>query len=259
MSERLGELDRLKQDFVSNVSHDLKAPLASMLETTRLLLDEVPGALNPRQRRLLGLNQECGARLTSMITNVLDLARLDAGGVRYRFAQCDLERVVRDAMKEVAALAEKKALDTTVEVEGGPLRLAGDENLLRRAFTNLLSNAVKFTPEGSRMGSAALPLCARARRWLAGSAPTATAHSGADAGMPQSRGGLRGLGPGPGCPEAQKEKVFERFTGGQARAATSDRACGLEPSWAGGMRRRPRRSGVGGGRETAAGPASSCC
>src|SRR5688572_6567332 len=158
MSERLGELDRLKQDFVSNVSHDLKAPLASMLETTKLLLDEVPGQLNPRQRQLLALNLECGARLQSMITNVLDLARLDAGGVRYRMVPCDVERVARDAIEEVAALAEKKSLDASFEVAPGVPRIAADENLLRRAFTNLLSNAVKFTPESSRMGVRIYPL-----------------------------------------------------------------------------------------------------
>jgi two-component system sensor histidine kinase GlrK len=203
MSQRLGELDRLKQDFVSNVSHDLKAPLASVLETTRLLLDEVPGELNPKQRRLLGLNLECGERLQSMITNVLDLALLDAGGVRYRFALCDLERVVRDAMKEVAALSEKKAIDTSIEVADGPLRLSGDENLLRRAFTNLLSNAVKFTPEGSRMGVRLYPL--RSRDQVA-------RRLGADGdGVPEAAVVCEVWDSGPGIPDLHKEKVFERF------------------------------------------------
>jgi two-component system sensor histidine kinase GlrK len=203
MSQRLGELDRLKQDFVSNVSHDLKAPLASMQETTRLLLDEVPGALNPKQRRLLALNLECGERLTAMISNVLDLARLDAGGVRYRFALCDLERVVRDAMKEVTALSEKKRIDTSIEVAGAPLRLSADENLLRRAFSNLLSNAVKFSPDGGRMGVRLYAL--RSREEVA-------RRVGADrAGLPDAAVVCEVWDSGPGIPEPQKEKVFERF------------------------------------------------
>jgi two-component system sensor histidine kinase GlrK len=206
MSERLGELDRLKQDFVSNVSHDLKAPLASMLETTRLLLDEVPGPLSPKQRRLLGLNQECGERLLSMISNVLDLARLDAGGVRYRFASCDLERVMRDAVKEVSALSEKKGLDASLEVAPGLPRLPADENLMRRAFSNLLSNAVKFTPERSRMGVRLYPLRSRdevARRL----GPDRSAANG----TPEAAVVCEVWDSGPGIPDDHKEKVFERF------------------------------------------------
>ena len=208
MSERLGELDRLKQDFVSNVSHDLKAPLASMLETTKLLLDEVPGELNPRQRKLLALNLESGSRLQSMITNVLDLARLDAGGVRYRMAPCDVERLMREAISEVEALAEKKSLDASLEVAPGLPRVVGDENLLRRAFSNLMSNAVKFSPEHSRMGVRLYPL--RTRDEVAKRLGAARAAADGN-GMFDSAVVCEVWDSGPGIPDAHKLKVFERF------------------------------------------------
>ena len=206
MSERLGELDRLKQDFVSNVSHDLKAPLASMQETTRLLLDEVPGPLNARQRRLLELDLECGQRLTAMISNVLDLAQLDAGGVRYRFELCDLARVAREAMGEVASLLEKKGLDASLEIADGPLLVSADETLLRRAFSNLLSNAVKFSPEGGRLGVRISPLrtAAEVARRVGG----AMEGGGGDY-RPSVM--CEFWDTGPGIPDAHKEKVFERF------------------------------------------------
>ena len=70
MTQRLGELDRMQRDFLSKVSHDLKTPLASMQETTRLMLDEVPGELNPAQRRLLRLSDQSGKRLSSMISTL---------------------------------------------------------------------------------------------------------------------------------------------------------------------------------------------
>ncbi|HVR30513.1 MAG TPA: HAMP domain-containing sensor histidine kinase [Thermoanaerobaculia bacterium] len=220
MSERLGELDRLKQDFVSNVSHDLKAPLASMQETTRLLLDEVPGALNAKQRRLLDLNLECGERLTTMISNVLDLARLEAGGVRYRLEICDLDRVVRKAMREVASLLEKKRLESSLEVAEGALVVSADETLLRRAFSNLLSNAVKFSPEGGRMGVRVYPLRSAAeiaRRIGADrDGRSATPAGGANGGSTVADKYRTAVvcefwDSGPGIPDAHKERVFERF------------------------------------------------
>src|SRR5690606_13505586 len=81
MTELLAELDRMKRDFVSKVSHDLKTPLASMLETVNILLDEVPGPLTEKQRRLLVLNEQSGRRLSSMIAKLLDLSRLEAGAL----------------------------------------------------------------------------------------------------------------------------------------------------------------------------------
>ena len=79
MTERLDELDRMKRDFVSKVSHDLKTPLSSMQETTAVMLDELPGPLTPKQRQLLEINQDSGQRLSAMITKLLDLSRIEAG------------------------------------------------------------------------------------------------------------------------------------------------------------------------------------
>src|SRR6185295_14786427 len=79
MTERLGELDRLKKDFVAKVSHDLKTPLSSMQETNRALLDHMAGPLSDKQRRLLELNAESGQRLSAMLGKLLDLSRAEAG------------------------------------------------------------------------------------------------------------------------------------------------------------------------------------
>ena len=253
MSERLGELDRLKQDFVSNVSHDLKAPLASMLETTKLLLDEVPGQLNPRQRQLLALNLECGARLQSMITNVLDLARLDAGGVRYRMAPCDVERLVRDAIEEVAALAEKKSLDASFEVAPGMPRIAADENLLRRAFTNLLSNAVKFTPESSRMGVRLYPLRTPGR---GGEAPGAR-RAPRQTVRPRAAVVCEVWDSGPGSPTRRSSRCSSGSIASTRRAAATSRPASGSPSRRASSKAMAARCGWRTNRTAEA--ASSCC
>jgi signal transduction histidine kinase len=83
MAARLDELDRLKKDFVSSVSHELKSPIASSREIVQVLLDEVPGPINDEQRRLLKLSIRSSKRLSAMVGGLLDLARMDAGTMRY--------------------------------------------------------------------------------------------------------------------------------------------------------------------------------
>lgn len=203
MSERLGELDRLKQDLVSNVSHDLKAPLASMQETTRLLLDEVPGELNARQRRLLGLTLESGRRLTEMITNLLDLSRLEAGAVSYRFAPCDLGELVKETVAEVSAEIERKGLSVASELPPEGTMVEADASLLSRAVANLLSNAVKFSPEGGTIGiRVSTPASETEIRKRLGRVVPSLAAPVVLCEVWDS---------GPGIPDAHKEKVFDRF------------------------------------------------
>src|SRR5438105_15835514 len=83
MLVRMKEVDQMKKDFISHVSHELKAPLASMQETTHLMLERIPGPLTDKQQRLLDLNLQSGKRLAQMIGNILDLPRLEAAMFKY--------------------------------------------------------------------------------------------------------------------------------------------------------------------------------
>src|SRR5580765_8024623 len=90
MAERIVEVDEMKKNFISHVSHELKAPLASMQETTHLMLERIPGPLTEKQHRLLELNLQSGKRLAQMIGNILDLSRLEAGIVEYEIQRADI-------------------------------------------------------------------------------------------------------------------------------------------------------------------------
>jgi two-component system sensor histidine kinase GlrK len=96
MTLRLNELDELKKDFVSHVSHELKAPLASMQETIQIMLEEIPGPLTEKQKRLLALNLQSGTRLTSMISNLLDHSTAEAGVMVYALSLDVVLPVPRD-------------------------------------------------------------------------------------------------------------------------------------------------------------------
>jgi len=110
MARRLQELDQMKRDFVSHVSHEIKSPLASMRETTELLLDGIPGALTDRQKRLLELNLRSNQRLSSMIGNLLDLSRMEAGVMEYELRSQDLLPLLQTA---IAELRSRRARNTS--------------------------------------------------------------------------------------------------------------------------------------------------
>jgi two-component system sensor histidine kinase GlrK len=144
MVRRLGELDTAKRGFVSHVSHELKTPLVAMQETNRLLLDGLPGPLTDRQRRLLELNLQGGRRLSAMIANLLDLARLEAGVMSYDVRPHDVTALARMAAGELETLAAERGvrLFTTLR----PAVVAEcDADRVVQVLENLLDNAVKFS------------------------------------------------------------------------------------------------------------------
>src|SRR5438045_6692754 len=102
MKTRVVEVDEMKKNFISHVSHELKAPLASMQETTHLILERIPGPLTDKQKRLLDLNLQSGKRLAQMIGNILDLSRLEAGIVEYDMQSADVEDLMHNVGTELS-------------------------------------------------------------------------------------------------------------------------------------------------------------
>jgi two-component system sensor histidine kinase GlrK len=221
MTERLDELDRMKRDFVSKVSHDLKTPLSSMQETIGVLLDELPGPLTDKQRQLLELNRDSGRRLSAMLGKLLDLSRIEAG-LEPDFQMLDVVQIARRSVERMNAARQERGLQTTIEEPVRRLLVRGDGAGLMQVFDNLLENAIKFSPPGAEVRVTILDLPSRgervpAERWGAlqrrGLGGDAVLLSVADA--------------GPGIPDVDKEKVFARFYQAEAGRAIPARGVGL--------------------------------
>jgi two-component system sensor histidine kinase GlrK len=150
MARRLGELDQMKKDFVSHVSHDLKGPLASTRETVHILLEEIPGPLNEKQRRLLSLCLKSSERLSGMIGNLLDVSRMEAGMMDYKIESCDLIPLARNAASELEGLAREKKLELVVDSTVPEMRVDCDQGRITQVISNLLENAIKFSPNSSK-------------------------------------------------------------------------------------------------------------
>src|SRR5437763_496785 len=152
IASRLVEVDQMKKDFISHVSHELKAPLASMQETTHLMLERIPGPLTEKQKRLLELNLQSGKRLAQMIGNILDLSRLEAGIVEYEMQKADIAELMHGVVIEVSNQARDKSLRLLIDIQREPLTVECDPNRMVQLFTNLLENALRFSAKGGSVG-----------------------------------------------------------------------------------------------------------
>ncbi|NRB08948.1 MAG: hybrid sensor histidine kinase/response regulator [Richelia sp.] len=159
------QLNRLKDEFLSCISHELKTPLTAVLGLSRLLVDQQLGKLNERQARYAGLIHQSGRHLMSIVNDILDLTSMETGQMELTLAPVNIHTVCDRAYKEVSSLHNQTnknkhspAPETnqehkfTLTIESGLHELIADELRLRQMLVNLLSNALKFTQTSGEVG-----------------------------------------------------------------------------------------------------------
>ena len=201
MAERLGELDQMKKDFVSHVSHELKTPLVSMQETVNLLLEEIPGSLAAEQKRLLQLNLESSQRLFSLIQNLLQMSRVEAGTLEYHPKECDLISLVETVVKELTPQLRERKLRITTQFQQRPVFGRLDRVAFLQLVSNLLGNALKYSPDGGEV-------------LVRTHFPRKTSDKPVSSpGAPFGNGYLQlsVSDQGPGVPNTQRERIFQKF------------------------------------------------
>jgi signal transduction histidine kinase len=151
MAQRLSELDKVKETFLASVSHELRSPLTSMREAAHLLREEVPGGLNPKQARLVGIFEGGADRLLRLVDQILDFSRLRAGMLPIERRPVALDEVVTRAADELRPQAQEAGLTVDVERVGERFEYLGDGDRLVQVVVNLVSNAIRFTPRGGRV------------------------------------------------------------------------------------------------------------
>jgi signal transduction histidine kinase/HAMP domain-containing protein len=146
-AQELRALSELKSEFVSNVSHDLRTPLTSILGAADNLLDGIAGPIGEKVRDYLRRIQENAKRLLSLIDDLLDLSRIEAGEERVVPARWPLQALVEETLDTVRPLAARAGVELHLE-PSAELVLWADRDKLRRVLLNLLQNGIKFTAAG---------------------------------------------------------------------------------------------------------------
>lgn len=147
--ERAESADRLKSAFLATMSHELRTPLNSIIGFTGILMQERPGPLNPEQKKQLGMAQGSARHLLSLINDVLDISKIEAGQLNVHPEKFSLPEVIQKVVEHTRPMAQKKNLAVYVEIQEGLDGVFSDKLRIQQILINLVSNAIKFTDEGS--------------------------------------------------------------------------------------------------------------
>ncbi len=149
--DRAEEASRLKSEFLASISHELRTPLHAILSYADFGLERSDHAERERLKRYFFEIQDSGALLLTLINDLLDLSRIEAGKMLYRRSALTVGVVIDDACYRVTQLAEAKQISLHSQSIPKDWLVYGDYEMLLRVFINLLGNAIKFTPQGGRV------------------------------------------------------------------------------------------------------------
>jgi signal transduction histidine kinase len=200
-AQHLRELDRLKDEFIATVTHELRTPLTSIRAFTEILRDnpDLPPAERAGYLEIMATETE---RLTRMVNQVLDLARLESGSAEWHVTHVDLGSVIDDAATATAQLFTDKRVALDVDIPArGPV-VEADRDGVMQVLLNLLSNAVKVSPQ------------------TGGSVRVTLHHDNGQARIDVADDG-------PGVPPSERELIFDRFRRGGAGGRTGGTGLGL--------------------------------
>ncbi len=201
MCNKLKDLDKMKSDFFSSMSHELRTPLTAIKEGVSLLREGIGGALSDKQRHLLNILAMEADRLIGLVKSLLDLSKMEAGMMTYRFESGVLTPLIDRAMMEIGPIVESKKIVVEKRVNEPLPMIRMDSERILQALRNLIGNAVKFTPKGGQVRVSASLVDRNVEVSIADS--------------------------GPGIPEENLSKIFDKFQQAPAPGSYPVKGTGL--------------------------------
>ena len=149
-NKKILEADKIKNKFLSNVSHELRSPLNSIIGFSDMLMAEAFGKLNDKQKEYVNDIQIAGIHLLGMVNEILDISKIEAHAVRMNYSSFDVYLCLKEVLNILKPLYMKKQLIVANKVSEGTF-ITADYQKLQQIFFNLISNAIKFTPVSGKI------------------------------------------------------------------------------------------------------------
>jgi signal transduction histidine kinase len=140
--------NKAKSEFLANMSHELRTPLNHIIGFTELVVDKKFGELNEFQEEYLNDVLDSSRHLLSLINDILDLSKVEAGKLKLEPSEVDIKNLLERSLVMIKERAMKQVINLSIDIDGIPETVTGDKRKLKQILYNLLSNAVKFTPQG---------------------------------------------------------------------------------------------------------------
>jgi two-component system, NtrC family, sensor kinase len=157
-NRELAAASQHKSEFLANMSHELRTPLNAIIGFSEVLSERMFGEVNEKQEEYLKDIHASGQHLLSLINDILDLSKIEAGKMELEVSDFDLPMVIDNALMLVRERAARRGIELHRTVDEQLGQIQGDERKVRQVLLNLLSNAIKFTPGGGRIGVQARPV-----------------------------------------------------------------------------------------------------
>ena len=142
--QRLQNISKQKDDFISMASHELKTPVTSIKAFAQLLEHDFAEGQNPQGAKMLARMNTQIIRLTGLIDDLLDVSKIEGGKLQYHFADFNLNQMIHDCVKDMQLTTRQHKIK--LDVHGSEI-VYGDKDRIRQVLTNLLSNAIKYSPD----------------------------------------------------------------------------------------------------------------
>lgn len=150
-NNEIEKLSRIKSDFVSVISHELRTPLTSIKESVSLVLDGIAGPLTEEQKKFLTISKNNINRLAKLITDILDLSKLESGGIMMHKRKLNINKVIKDIYNSARINAGQKNIEFDISLEESVEPVWFDPDRIEQVLKNLISNAVKFSRDRGKI------------------------------------------------------------------------------------------------------------